>query len=158
MSHQIKKLVLTILLLTFAGAAQAGETHSQLEILNQKMTSTLRRLANPEMRNSERIQLVSRHKALAEDSLREMIESGLANPDDLIQPHSALSRAFKNVDSLTVLAEIQVDAKTELASPESCGRARSLLTVSNLTSDVETVALKDTSIQVSQIVSLICGR
>lgn len=160
MSRQlIKTLIVAFSFLVWSHSGLAvTDSDSQLAQIQRKVALTLKIAANPSLDLLQRLQSIHREKTLAESSIRQQILDGQANADDLNNPSSPLSMALKGVDALTVLTELKVDVNTGVVTAESCGRARSLMAVSNLTAQGESLTLSKLDTQIQDILNQICRK
>ena len=127
-----------------------------IEQLPQEIGEILIQLQRNPMTNTERLHVIRQSKIEAEARLREQIINRRVQTQDLNDPRSALSLSFKAIDGLTALSEIQLQTNSQQASEASCGRARGLLTASNIASNAETVDLSPQDQTVHRLIQLIC--
>lgn len=132
MSRQvIFQMIMAFVLFTGLQAA-AQPVNITLPQLVTETAKTLRVLGNPAMNPMDRVSKISRQKSTAEIVIREHIIQGLVSTDDLNNPNSPLSQAYKGLDTLTILSEMKLDGLTNQVTLDSCARTRSMLAASNL--------------------------
>lgn len=158
MSRKLK-LIIASLSLVFASSASIAQSLNPLMQISIDIAGTLQNISDPSMSTLQRLQTVSHQKSAAEFVMRESIINGSADPNDLNNPKSPTSVAFKSIDALTVLSELQLDTATGKPTAESCGRARStLLATSMKSAAAEDVTLTGIDRQVESLINLMCGQ
>jgi hypothetical protein len=154
MSRQLKNLMTSFLFLLISQASFASQ--DRLEQIQLDISDTLTQLLQNPMSNSHRLQLITQNKSEAESQIRDLIMNNMANPSDLSNPKSALSRAFRAIDGLTILSEVQLVAGTEIASRASCGRALSMLTISSTSPQSDTIDFSALDQSARRLLTLLC--
>lgn len=156
MSRRIA-LFITVLALSWLGSAARSQGLSSLDQIPGSIANTLQAISDPLMPPLQKLQAISHQKSAAEFTIREAILNGSADPAALNNPLSPTSQAFKSLDALTILSELQVEPNTGKVTPESCGRARATLFASNLTPNSENLSPSELDRQVGSLIYLMCG-
>ncbi len=158
-----RKLTSIITLFAFLfGSLSLAQAPSSLKEIPVQIQGLISQLQVPGLSNAQKIQLVLNQKKSSELALKDLISAGAVDPSDLQYQDSDLYQTFKFLDRLTVLAQLEIDLKTERVSLESCNKAVTMLRLNLTETDPEqdrgTLKMTQSDQQVSQILNLMCQK